>query len=323
MIEAHPPEPMRPPLLIVGAARSDTTLMGQVLLGAHPDMSHRPGRAFVWRYGNAYKLHDLGVDDCRPTVRWRIRAAFERKSGRATGISARSPRRTRIGCPSYAGGLPETRILHVVRDGRQAVRSAREEWAGRGGGALDSARLRRKSTLPRVIAMIGREIRLRERHVGPLTPLELPAYAPRTLSFLLRQLLHASWLPWGARFPGIVRARWQLGLLETVALQWHLGVHLTRSACVPLGPEQYHEVMFERLHSEPEEVLRAVARFAGLEPRERWLRRCLELIRPRPVEPGAGLTDDEIGRIENVAGATLWPAPAIRFSPSTSRASKP
>lgn len=298
---------MRPPLLIVGAARSGTTLVGQALLGSHPDVSYWAEPAFVWRYGNAYKLHDmLAIEDCRPSVRRRIRAAFERKAGERPGalLVEKTPANS-YRMPFVLATLPEARILHVVRDGRQAVRSAREEWAGRGGAALDSARLRRKSTLPRVLGMIGSEMRLRERYVGPLTPLELPAYAPRTLGFLLRQLFHASWLPWGARFPGIVTARWQLGLLQTVALQWHLSVHLTRSACASLGPEQYHEIMFEDLHSEPEETLRAVARFAGLEPRERWLRQCLEFIRPRRIEPGAGLTDVEIERIEYVAGVTL------------------
>lgn len=298
---------MRPPLLIVGAARSGTTLLGQMLLGSHPDVLYWAEPAFVWRYGNAYKLHDmLGVEACRPAVRRRIRSAFERKAAERPGalLVEKTPANS-YRMPFVLATLPEAKILHVVRDGRQAVRSAREEWRGGSRTALDSASLRRKSTLPRIGAMVGREARWAERYVGPLTPLELPAYLPRISSFLLRQAFHVSWLPWGARFPGIARARRQLGLLGVVALQWHLSVHLTRSSCAHLGPDRYLEVAYERIQSQPEPALRDIARFAGLEATDRWLRGCAATVMPRHTNPGAGLTPGEISEIEAIAGATL------------------
>lgn len=298
---------MKSPLLVVGAARSGTTLVAERLLGAHPDVRYWSEPSFVWRYGNAYKLHDmLRVEDCTRHIRSRIRAAFEdqRRQRPEALLVEKTPANT-FRMPFVLYVLPEARVLHVVRDGRQSTRSAREEWAGLGGSALDSAKIRQKSMFFRLASMIRRDLRLRERYVGPLSPLELPAYGPRAFSFLMRQMFHVSLLPWGARFPGMMRARRQLGLLEVAALQWHLSVQLTRSACAHLGPNQYREVTFERLQAEPESTLRAIREFSGLSPDANWLDRCLELLEPRPVDPAVGLTRNEIARVEAMIGTTL------------------
>lgn len=298
---------MKPPLLVVGAARSGTTLIGERLLGTHPDVLYWSEPSFVWRYGNAYKLHDmLRVEDCTRHIRERIRAAFEAHGRQQPDalLVEKTPANT-FRMPFVLCALPEARVLHVIRDGRQATRSAREEWAGRGGSALDSANLRRQSMLLRLASMIRRDLRARERYVGPLSLLELPAYGPRAFSFLLRQIFHLSLLPWGARFPGMMRVRRHLGLLEVAALQWNFSIQLTRSACAHLDESRYREVTFEQLQTDPKSTLNAIREFAGLSADVDWADRCLHLLAPRPIDPGAGLTTDEIVRMETMIGMTL------------------
>lgn len=298
---------MKPPLLVVGAARSGTTLIGERLLGTHPDVLYWSEPSFVWRYGNAYRLHDmLRVEDCTRHIRKRIRAAFEAHGRQHPDalLVEKTPANT-FRMPFVLCVLPEARILHVIRDGRQATRSAREEWAGRGGSALDSANLRRQSILLRLASMIRRDLRVRERYVGPLSLLEFPAYGPRACSFVLRQMFHMSLLPWGARFPGMMRVRRQLGLLEVAALQWNFSIQLTRSACAHLDSTRYREVAFEQLQTDPRSTLNAIREFAGLSADGDWEDRCLDQLAPRPIDPGAGLTTDEIARMEAMIGATL------------------
>lgn len=297
---------MNGPLLVVGAARSGTTLVGERLLGAHPDVLYWSEPSFVWRYGNAYKLHDmLSARDASQHVQGRIRAAFE-------GYAARRPEALLVE-KTPANSLrmsfvlsvfPEARILHVVRDGRQAVRSAVEEWQGGGGAALDSADVRQRTLVPRLVHLVGRDLRLRERWVGPRTPLELPAYLLRAVGFFGRQVLHTSWLPWGPRFPGIMRARWQLGLIEVAALQWQLCVQGARSVRQRLG-DAYREVSYEDLQTRPEATLEVLREFAGLAPNENWTRTCMDLLHPRVVDPTEKLSETELERIEAIVAATL------------------
>lgn len=312
---------MKSPLLVVGAARSGTTLVAERLLGGHPDVLYWSEPAFVWRYGNAYRFHDMFcVDHCRPGIRRRIRSAFERKeSERPHELLVEKSPANSYRMPFVLSVLPEARILHVVRDGRQVARSARAEWAGRGRTAYDSAAMRRLSSSRRIVAMIQRDLRWHERFIGPASPFELPAYLPRALGLLLRQTLHVSWFPWGPRFPGILRARRQLGALEVAALQWHLSVTLTKSACAHLGGTRYHEVAFERLQVAPRETLEEIREYAGLAPCEEWSRTSLALLKPRPVEASDGLSNDEIVRIEEMFGLTLEGLGYTLLSPSAEK----
>ena len=298
---------MRQPLLVVGAARSGTTLVAQRLLGAHPDVHYWSEPAFVWRYGNAYRLHDmLGADDARPHVAARIRSAFESKvAERPDALLVEKTPANCLRMPFVLSVLPDARILHVVRDGRQVVRSAREEWAGRGGGALDSSQIRGLERRRRLAALVRRDIRWGERLLGPLSILELPAYLPRILGFLARQVFQSDVFPWGPRFPGIVRARWELGVLGAAALQWQLCVLLTRSVCSALGSARYREVAFERLQAQPEATLREIQSFAGLADGDDWLGKSLELLQPRSAHPATGLTAEEVAYVESIIGATL------------------
>lgn len=298
---------MKSPLLVVGAARSGTTLIAERLLGSHPDVHYWSEPNFVWRYGNAFKLHDmLQTADCRPHVRERIRAAFEHEARCRRGalLVEKTPANS-YRMPFVLRVLPEARILHVVRDGRQAARSAREEWSGRGGRALDSASIRARRAPGRLRAIIKRDFRLFERYVGPWSVVEIPAYLPRLVGLVLRQVLHASWLPWGPRFPGILSARWNLGLLEVAGLQWQYSVQLTRGACARLGPERYMEVRFEQLQQSPRDALKTMSEFAGLEVRSQWLDAALARLQPRAASPTAGLSDSEVERLEAIIGATL------------------
>jgi hypothetical protein len=298
---------MKSPLLVVGAARSGTTLIAERLLGSHPDVLYWSEPAFVWRYGNAYKLHDMiAEDDGSRHIRRSIREAFEAKAvERPDALLVEKTPGNSYRMAFVLSVLPEAKVLHVIRDGRQVARSAREEWAGRAGSALDSTDVRRLAGIRRLAALVGRDLRWRERCVGPLSIVELPAYVPRLLSFLLRQMLHVSWLPWGPRFPGILRTRWQLGPLGVAAVQWRLSVDLIRSACGELGPERYQEIRFEELQKSPERSLRTIQEFAGLEAHGDWMDRCLRLVKPRCVDPCAGLTDAEVTLVEDLIGEAL------------------
>lgn len=55
------------PIIIVGAPRSGTTLMGKVL-SRHPDLEYLMEPRMTWRYGNDRKSDMLKPSDARPEV---------------------------------------------------------------------------------------------------------------------------------------------------------------------------------------------------------------------------------------------------------------
>ena len=63
------------PIVVVGAPRSGTTLMGE-LLSAHPALAHVEEPRLTWRYGNDAKSDMLGPEDARPEVCQFIRQRF-------------------------------------------------------------------------------------------------------------------------------------------------------------------------------------------------------------------------------------------------------
>ena len=54
------------------------------------------------------------------------------------------------------------------------------------------------------------------------------------------------------------------GPLDTLARFWRTNVELASAAGAELGPHRYHEVRYEQLIDDPEDVLRGLCRFLGL-----------------------------------------------------------
>ena len=75
---------LRRPVILIGAARSGTKMLGETL-NRHPDLFVLREPTAVWRYGRAYGSTDLRPpSDAKPAVCAYIRRAFE-KELRASG----------------------------------------------------------------------------------------------------------------------------------------------------------------------------------------------------------------------------------------------
>lgn len=299
---------MRPPIIVLGAARSGTTLVAEQVLAAHDDVAYWAEPTYVWRYGHAYRRSDvLHREEATPPVKDYIRGRFEeylRRSGRSRFMEKTPGNVFRM--PFVLEVLPDAQVIHVIRDGRDVALSAAEEWAGGGRDALDSRRIRRSGKLRRVLGTISAELQLAHRVHDLRSVLELPAYAGRAWALIARQLAHSSDRPWGPRLPGLRSIRRTYSLLETTAIQWDLSVRTARSACRGLPPDRYLELRYEALIAAPEEHVRAILDFLGLPADGGSVERLTESVVPRRLPKWPELLDGaDRERVEDLIATTL------------------
>lgn len=128
-------DPERPPIFIVGSARSGTSLV-RLILDSHPDISCGPETQFLpalerifttdWR-----RLRGYGEDE----EAWRHRIAAFFASIHGDYAARRGKARWAEKTPQYAEHLdfvdklfPECQVIHVLRDPRDVVVSHRLRW---------------------------------------------------------------------------------------------------------------------------------------------------------------------------------------------------
>lgn len=296
------------PILVVGAARSGTTLVAERLLAPHDRIVYWPEPVFVWRYGNAYRATDvLGPEHARPEVKRYIRRRFRERREQGDGdlFLEKTPSNS-LRLPFVLEVFPDARVIHVIRDGRDAARSTAQEWAGRGGQALEYEYLREGGRIGEVRSGLETWLRLGERVDDWRSLLELPAYTGRLVGFLARRLFKTSRIPWGPRFPGIWRMRGSLGLLDTCALQWDLCVRMARSAAVQMSPDRYLEIRYEDVVRAPGRVLEVLLGFLDLELTERRRTEIADQVVERDLPVWESRLDEaEVRSMERLVGDTL------------------
>jgi hypothetical protein len=295
------------PIIILGAARSGTTLLAQTVLSRHPDIRYWPEPGYVWRYGHAYRNHDVMTkEDATPAVRRYITKQFMAYLGDSPG--ARFMEKTPGNClrmPFVMEVFPRAQVVHVLRDGRDVALSAAREWSATGASRV-GGQVQKLSPGRRLSLIFRRQWGLGGR-VGDLRSLlELPAHAARSLGTLRREVFHSSRVLWGPRFPGLRQLRRFHSLLETCALQWEVSVRMARSACMRLPEDQYMEFRYEDLVREPREQVSRVVAFLRLPEADGRLESLISGIDiqegpkwPRKMSPV------DRGEIENLIGATL------------------
>lgn len=246
------------PILIIGCARSGTTMLGN-LLAEHPDLALWHELRMIWMHGHAYNDHDeLRAHDLTPKIARFIDRklyAYLKQSGRSR-LGDKTPSNCyRI--PFIHAMYPDCRIINIIRDGRGVVRS------------MQKLRHSRPDA-------IGRRLRKRLVH----TPIrEWPAYLPRFYRTMQSRLLGKPLQRWGP-LPDGWRAWADMPQHLRLAEQWRAAVHASVRDGRALPAENYMEIKYEALISEPHNVIRSVMDFAELPLSQDVLNRASTTIDP-------------------------------------------
>ncbi|MGH7690051.1 MAG: sulfotransferase family protein, partial [Gemmatimonadaceae bacterium] len=193
-------------LVLVGAARSGTKLLRD-LIAEHPAVDRVPYDVnYIWRLGNDSVPHDeLGVELATPRVRARIRRHILNFSRGAPWLVEKTVSNTlRVDFVDAVFPFPDALYVHLVRDGRDVAESAARQWtAPPDWGAM----LRKLPGFP--LSMIG-------------------GYGMRYAAAALRRatgrdVVHAAPV-WGPAHRDIQHDLTTRPLLDVCALQWQASV---------------------------------------------------------------------------------------------------
>lgn len=243
MTEPDIDQTLQRPIVVVGAPRSGTTLLGQ-LLEAHPTLFHVKEPRLTWRYGNDSKSDMLAPEDARPEVRRHIRATFAaaiRQGGGQRLIEKTPSNSLRMGFVDQV--LPGSLFVHIIRDATESVLAIRRYWQQHAHG-MPKGKLAERL----------REIRLRQA----------PYYAREFIRRAMPRPFRGFVKPpvWGPRIPGIDGLVQDLQLIEVCALQWRMCVEAACQFGRTLPANRYLECRLEDLSPE---LLRKILRFCQLD----------------------------------------------------------
>jgi hypothetical protein len=230
-------------IVVVGAPRSGTTLLGN-LLANHPQLAHLQEPRLTWRFGNDSRSDRLLPADARPEVCRHIRASFAAavlSQGRARLVEKTPSNALRIGFVDRV--LPGCLFVHIIRDGVESTLAIRRFWQQHAHGV--------------------RPAKLWER-LREMSPRQFPHYAREFLRRAAPKPLRGLVKPpvWGPRIPGIDGLVQDLDLIEVCALQWRMCVEAACNAGRTLPTHRYMECRLEQMSPE---LLRSILAFCQLE----------------------------------------------------------
>ncbi|MFO6464833.1 sulfotransferase family protein [Jannaschia sp. KMU-145] len=238
------------PLVIIGAARSGTNALRDMLTRLH-GFGTWPCDEInaIWRHGNLHHPSDaLPPERATVEIRSYIRGAFWaawRRQGRPDVLVEKTCANT-LRVPFVDAILPEARFVHILRDGCAVVPSAMKRWRG-------------EFELP----ALG--YYLRKLLYVPVA--DLPVYAARSLKN--RRALRSGSAPrmamWGPRPDGF-RADPGVPLDVLCARQWGSCVVSASTALAKIAPDRRITITYERMVADPATVLAEIAQMLGRTP---------------------------------------------------------
>lgn len=243
---------MTQPIIIVGAPRSGTNMLRDVLSSA-PGATTWPCDEinFVWKHGNLDLDHDeIPADRAGRTADY-LRRQFD-KRGRAddAGVVIEKTCATSLRVPFVAEALPEAKFIVIRRDGLDATASTMKRWNAEFdlGYTLKKVRYVPPSDFPRhMVDFVSK--RVRQRLAGDSLSED-------------NDLKVSTW--WGPR-PDDFRQLQRAHPLEELAfIQWQRCVQQSADALAALDTARVLEVRYEDYVADPTSGTRRCLEFMGI-----------------------------------------------------------
>jgi hypothetical protein len=244
---------MTRPVLIIGAARSGTKILRDVLTDASGVGCVPYDIGFVWRYGNERVPHDvLDPATVTPRIQRFVRRYVDRyaRSGRDVVIEKTVGNTLRV--PFVHALMPDAAFVHLLRDGTDVAESARRQWLA----APDRGYLLRKVRhFPlRLIPFYGPEYALAQlsllRRVQPVDSREDPPGGSVQSRGDTPRAPRGKVATWGPRYPGIDDDLASHDLLTVCARQWRASVECATRDLAQVSTLVV-DIRYEDLVSEP------------------------------------------------------------------------
>ncbi|WP_440995032.1 sulfotransferase family protein [Arhodomonas sp. SL1] len=280
-------EPGYQPVVIIGAPRSGTNMLRDVLCSLDGVATWSCDEInYMWRHGNQrYPSDELPPERAIEPVRRYIRRQFDwvaRRYGVETVVEKTCANSLRV--PFVDAVVPEAKYLFIRRDGLDAVGSAMARW-----------------TAPLDIPYLARKARF-----VPAT--DLPYYAGRYFwSRVYRLFSREQRLAfWGPQMDDMDDLLARHPLDEVCAIQWQRCVEQSRQAFEAMDSSRWLEVGYEDFVSRPQEELGRIVDFLDLPAGRDARAEAVSGVRAGSIGKGRAALDGEaIQRLESLVGETL------------------
>ncbi len=297
-------DPLERPILVIGAARSGTSMVSG-FFKLHPDVVVWIEPNYVWKRKFAWLGHDaIPGKAATPRHAEELRKYFrDHCLAHGGGTLCEKTPSNSLRLDFVSRVLPGARFVHIVRDGRNAAVSARAHWSGN---------LHQITRDPKYGASVSKlkvaryfATTMAAKAAQPAALRDLPFYLPRLARYVRRHLGWKAPDVWGPRFPGIREAIRERSLIEVCALQWQACVD-AESAFFEAHPEvDVIHVKYEDLCANPRDQIEAIFRFCGLEMNEAIAAKSGELMAPDWDAWRKKLKPEEIDKVDALVGDTL------------------
>lgn len=264
--------PLDRPVVVTGTPRSGKSLVAKIL-GASPEFAFASEPLMIWDMGMGPHTHDRRTaDEVTEPVRERIRRACRNhvvSSGGQRYLDDLAYHALRT--PFLHEVMPETKIIHTVRRGEDALPELLFGWTYRDTVAKALVRRRRNirlSTLPRLAVQFARNY-FRSRFRGRRAT-------------------------WGPRVPGLAEFAASHSPAEVAAFQWRSMVEIASADLQKLPRDQVLEVRLDELTRNPRTEMEQIAAFCEVQDPERIAKIATEIVDPHhEYENKVQLTPEE------------------------------
>lgn len=280
-------DPSVRPVVLIGAARSGTKIVRDVLAEAAGAGRVPYDVGFVWRYGNEDLPHDiLDPASATPRIGHFIRSylnRYARGSTRQGPIVIEKTVGNALRVPFVHEVLPDAVFLHLIRDGVDVAESTQRQWLAPPDRRYLAQKLRHFP--PRLAPTYGRKYVMSQvRH------------------YVKKDSRVGSW---GPRYPGIDDDVRLADLLTVCARQWQKCVESAREALLDLAAPTV-ELRYETLVADPAGTIGTVLEQLDIPLDDAALRSAADRIESgHSGQGGRSLSRAELDLLHREIGATL------------------
>jgi hypothetical protein len=250
------------PVIILGAARSGTKMLRDVI-AKHPVFDRVPYDInFIWRLGNESVAHDeLNPEILTPRSIHRIQkkiAGFHKEGEFLIEKTVSNCLRVSFVDTIFANA----KYIFLLRDGCDVVESSYRQW----------------------VAPTDWSYLIEKARSFPF--MDAPGYALKYLRNMLKNHESGTHRTWGPRYKGIDEDVATKDLFEVCALQWFLSVEKARSSLEQIEPSRKLIVRYEDFVRQPRQQLVNISAFLGIDSLPYENHSVLSLIRPENIGKG-------------------------------------
>lgn len=286
-------------IIIIGAARSGTTMLGNIL-ALHPDIAYLEEPNVIWKYRNAHKKNDLfTVLDADKTKIDYINNKFVKfvKDKNKIRLLEKTPSNS-LRLSFVRKVFPKSKIIILVRDGRDVAVSARKKWlyeTDKNTQKLNSSTSHKKKHFNQQV-----------KKFLQISFLDFPYYLKDIFSELLFYVGLRKRSYWGPKIPGISELSSSLSPLEICAFQWKACVEQTDSyMSIDANQEDFIYLKYEDFCINPKTNLQNILKHCDLTIPENFNLMCQKVEEIKANSWKEELSDDEIKKINALLKHTL------------------